>query len=107
MQSLSSQQSWQPFFIASIYIAELLYVIDEPFDNIAFRWKYDVIAYSIRFSRFCLRRGKIMISLVFADKHKATRAGLRTILSEASDIKIVGEAKDFIAAQKFSKSQVY
>lgn len=48
-----------------------------------------------------------MISLVFADKHKATRAGLRTILSEASDIKIVGEAKDFIAAQKFSKSQVY
>jgi len=40
-----------------------------------------------------------MISLVLADDHPATRAGIRAILSEASDIQIVGEAQDGFEAE--------
>ena len=35
-----------------------------------------------------------MITLVFADDHPVARAGIRTLLSEAPDIQIVGEAEN-------------
>jgi DNA-binding NarL/FixJ family response regulator len=35
-----------------------------------------------------------MITLVFADNHPVVRAGIRTILSAAQDIQIVGEAEN-------------
>lgn len=40
-----------------------------------------------------------MITLVFADDHAVTRAGIRAILSQASDIQIVGEAVNGIEVQ--------
>ena len=41
-----------------------------------------------------------MISLILADDHPSTRAGLRAILSSTPDIKIVGEAQDGFEAKK-------
>jgi NarL family two-component system response regulator LiaR len=41
-----------------------------------------------------------MITLILADDHPVTRAGIRAILSEATDINIVGEAKDGFEAEK-------
>jgi len=41
-----------------------------------------------------------MISLVLADDHPTTRAGLRAILSETPDIRIIGEAQDGLEAEK-------
>jgi DNA-binding NarL/FixJ family response regulator len=35
-----------------------------------------------------------MITLVFADDHPVARAGIRTLLSEAPDIQIIGEAEN-------------
>jgi RNA polymerase sigma factor (sigma-70 family) len=43
-----------------------------------------------------------MISLVLADDHPTVRAGLRSVLSEASDIRIVGEAEDGLEAQRLA-----
>jgi Response regulator containing a CheY-like receiver domain and an HTH DNA-binding domain len=42
----------------------------------------------------------MMISLVLADGHPSTRAGLRAILGGAPDIQILGEAKDGFEVQK-------
>lgn len=39
-----------------------------------------------------------MITLLLADDHPVTRAGIRTILSQAADIQVVGEAQDGIEA---------
>lgn len=41
-----------------------------------------------------------MITLVFADDHAVTRAGIRTVLSQVADIQIVGEAENGLEAQK-------
>jgi len=41
-----------------------------------------------------------MITLVLADEHPVTRAGIRSILSVASDIQIVGEAHDGCEVEK-------
>jgi DNA-binding NarL/FixJ family response regulator len=40
-----------------------------------------------------------MITLVFADDHAVTRAGIRMILSQAPDIQIVGEAENGLEVQ--------
>jgi two-component system, NarL family, response regulator LiaR len=45
-------------------------------------------------------RGETMITLVFADNHSVVRAGVRTILSVATDIQIVGEAENGVEVQK-------
>ncbi len=44
-----------------------------------------------------------MITLILADDHPTTRAGLHTILEAASDIQIVGDAQDGFEAMKFVK----
>ena len=41
-----------------------------------------------------------MITLVFADDHPTIRAGIRSILSKANDIQIVGEADNGLEVQK-------
>lgn len=41
-----------------------------------------------------------MITLILADDHPTTRAGIRAILSEAVDIQIVGEAENGFEAEK-------
>ncbi len=41
-----------------------------------------------------------MITLVFADDHAVTRAGIRSILSQAPDIQIVGEAENGLEVQE-------
>jgi DNA-binding NarL/FixJ family response regulator len=41
-----------------------------------------------------------MITLVLADDHPSTRAGLRTILDGTTDIQVVGEAEDGFNAEK-------
>jgi len=41
-----------------------------------------------------------MITLILADDHPIARAGIRTILSEATDIQIVGEAENGFEAEK-------
>ncbi len=46
--------------------------------------------------------GEPIIRLVLADDQPVTRAGLRTMLSEAPDIEIVGEAQDGIEAQELT-----
>jgi len=40
-----------------------------------------------------------MITLVFADDHAVTRAGIRAILSQSPDIQIVGEAENGVDVQ--------
>lgn len=41
-----------------------------------------------------------MITLILADDHLLTRAGIRSILSKAADIQIVGEAQDSFEVKK-------
>ena len=52
-----------------------------------------------------------MITLVFADDHAVTRAGIRTILNQAADIQILGEAENGLEAQelveRFPSYKVY
>jgi len=43
-----------------------------------------------------------IIRLVLADDHPTTRAGIRSLLSEAPDIQIVGEAQDGLEAQQLT-----
>jgi DNA-binding NarL/FixJ family response regulator len=40
------------------------------------------------------------IRILIADDHPVTRAGIRTILEEATDIEVVGEAKDGVEAKQ-------
>ena len=42
------------------------------------------------------------IRVLLADDHPVTRAGIRAILEKAADIKVVGEAKDGIEAQRLT-----
>ncbi|HET92140.1 MAG TPA: response regulator transcription factor [Chloroflexi bacterium] len=42
------------------------------------------------------------IRVVLADDHPVTRAGIRAILEKASDIQVVGEAKDGVGAQQLA-----
>ena len=41
-----------------------------------------------------------MITLILADDHPTTRAGIRAILSEAVDIQIVGEAEEWLSKRR-------
>ena len=44
-----------------------------------------------------------MITLVFADDHAVTRAGIRTVLSQAPDIQILGEAENGLEAEELAE----
>ena len=45
-----------------------------------------------------------IISVLLADDHPATRAGIRVLLEKAADIKIIGEAQDGLEAQQLVAS---